>query len=57
MEVTTPPPRRERGATAPEAPVGGAPAAQEGAEGGGTEVGTLKEGGLAQEGEGMETGE
>ena len=51
------PPRREREAAAPEAPVGETPAAQEGAEKGGTEVGTQEEGGLAQEGEGMETGE
>ena len=35
-----PPPRRERGAAAPEASVGETPAAQKGAEEGGTEVGT-----------------
>ena len=48
-----PPPRRERGAAAPEAPVNETPTAQEG----GTEVEAQEEGGSAQEGEGMETGE
>ena len=48
-----PPSRRERGAAAPEAPVNETPTAQEG----GTEVEAQEEGGSAQEGEGMETGE
>ena len=51
-----PPPRRERGAAAPEAFIGETPAAQGGAEEGGTVVGTQEEGGLAQEGEGWRRG-
>ena len=49
---STPPPRRERGAAAPEAPVDETPTAQEGAEEGGTEVEAQEKGGVGPGGGG-----